>query len=231
MHNPSTADSSSNMHGKITWQGFAKGAKHILLVSQTIRDGWQLRGSLDEDCGGYLARRIDSLVRAASFSATGEVPSPSASAISSMNDEDEEEDPSRLNLLIPVPEDLNDRTQLVFKEFHVIYNVAHEVPTVFFKVMTEGGSSLPIEYLWKEFICKQNLDPSYMDRLRTLTQQEHPFLGDPWYYLHPCNTSNLMGQIPATLDDENHKDKRYLVGWMSTVLPLLGCPVSHLYVV
>jgi len=34
-----------------------------------------------------------------------------------------------------------------------------------------GGSSLPIEYLWKEFTCKQNLDPSCMDQLRTLTQQ------------------------------------------------------------
>jgi len=39
-------DSSGNMHGKITWEGFAKGAKHILVVSPTISDGWQLRGSL-----------------------------------------------------------------------------------------------------------------------------------------------------------------------------------------
>ncbi len=47
-----------------------------------------------------------------------------------------------MDLLIPaVPDessDSNDRTQLVFKEFHIIYNVAHEVPTVFFRVMTEG---------------------------------------------------------------------------------------------
>ena len=38
---------------------------------------------------------------------------------------------------------------------------------------TTDGTSEPLDYLWSEFTRKQNMEPSSMDPLRTLTQQVH----------------------------------------------------------
>lgn len=74
------------------------------------------------------------------------------------------------------------------------------------------------------------------------TVQEHPLLGAPWYYLHPCFTPALMqlllGRTEANLlvhmdwHDESNVEgpgREYLLSWMSAVLPLFGLdiPLVH----
>merc|ERR1712071_75268 len=106
---------------------------------------------------------------------------------------------------------------------------AHGVPMLFVKAWQRDGSFLPVDYLWKDFTSQLlRGDVGTLNQLRTLTQQEHPFLGEPWYFLHPCQTAHLMSDIGLR---DTTPPEEYMASWMSTLLPLFSCDVANEYAV
>jgi len=95
-------------------------------------------------------------------------------------------------------------------------------------ILHTDGRILGVDCFWKDFAALQRTEDDAFPRLETLTQQEHPFLGQPWYYLHPCRTAELM--TSAGLADAGAPE-RYMTAWMSTVLPLFSCPVANDYAI
>eukprot|EP01018_Ginkgo_biloba_P007621 Gb_19977 [translate_table: standard] len=79
-----------------------------------------------------------------------------------------------------------------FYTFHVVYNNSYKVPMLLFRGRCIDGQPLEWEDIEKDF-------PSYSRQLHKdsrwtfLTQEEHPYLNQPWYSLHPCGTSKWMG--------------------------------------
>ncbi len=71
---------------------------------------------------------------------------------------------------------------------------------------TEGGASFPL-----------------------ISQGDHPVLGTPSWYLHPCNTASTMQVL---MDDfigdawEEHEDSRGLFRWLSTWFMIIGSAVT-----
>lgn len=116
-----------------------------------------------------------------------------------------------------------------FREFHVLYGQAYAVPVLYVRAVRQNGSYLGFESLWKDFTQNSSADAESFKRVETLTQQEHPILGEPWYFLHPCSTATLMRNFTTSPLEKQHE--RYLVTWMSTTLSLFSCPLSHLYAV
>ncbi|XP_062870368.1 ubiquitin-like-conjugating enzyme ATG10 [Trichomycterus rosablanca] len=112
-------------------------------------------------------------------------------------------------------------------EYHVLYSCSYQVPVLYFRASTLDGQLLSLEEIWN------NIHPNYKQRLllepyATLTQQEHPFLGQPFFMLHPCRTKEFMRPILEMALAENRKIN-YIVTWLSIVGPVVGLDVPCTY--
>jgi len=47
-----------------------------------------------------------------------------------------------------------------------------------------------------------------------ISQDEHPLLGIPFYFLHPCGTENLLEEVGGSAS--------YLLSWLSVAGPAVG---------
>ncbi|KAI4890439.1 hypothetical protein NFI96_010817 [Prochilodus magdalenae] len=112
-------------------------------------------------------------------------------------------------------------------EYHVLYSCSYQVPILYFRASTLDGRLLSLEEVWN------HVHPSYRKQLLqgpwdTLTQQEHPLLGQPFFMLHPCRTEEFMRPVLQMA----HAEKRrvnYIVTWLSVVGPMvrLEVPLSY----
>ncbi|XP_060752283.1 ubiquitin-like-conjugating enzyme ATG10 isoform X3 [Tachysurus vachellii] len=104
---------------------------------------------------------------------------------------------------------------------------ADEVPTLYFRASTLDGQPLSLDEVWK------NIHPNYRQRLLqgpwdTLTQQEHPLLGQPFFMLHPCHTEEFMRPILKMANTKKRK-VNYIATWLSVVGPVVGLDVPLSY--
>jgi len=62
-----------------------------------------------------------------------------------------------------------------------------------------------------------------------ISQGEHPVLGVPYYFVHPCNTAALMALlcVPRPDEDSAAADTRrnFVLNWLSWVSPLFNIPL------
>ncbi|KAJ2955195.1 hypothetical protein NQZ79_g8770 [Umbelopsis isabellina] len=104
-------------------------------------------------------------------------------------------------------------------EYHVVYSSSYQVPVLYFNAYYSNGSVLTRDEL-DQFV----INPNYREPLKSSTllqqgsvsQQEHPVLGLPFYYIHPCDTASLMTQV--NISDINC----YITSWLSFFGPLVG---------
>ena len=152
------------------------------------------------------------------------------------HDETKEEDGDLLDLAgdtSMLSEDLDDaslekRTDtFVQMEYHVIHSVSFQVPILYFNASYSNGQSLVISDVWEllspEFVLPES------DRWGMVTQQEHPYLGRPFYHIHPCHTAGAMGRAVLCSTGKEGKEEgeggaggNYLVTWLSTFGPVVG---------
>ncbi|KAG9353571.1 hypothetical protein JZ751_011690 [Albula glossodonta] len=59
-------------------------------------------------------------------------------------------------------------------------------------------------------------------------QQEHPLIGQPFFFLHPCRTADFMRPLLQVAHAENRK-LNYIVSWLSVVGPVVGLDVPLSY--
>lgn len=61
-----------------------------------------------------------------------------------------------------------------------------------------------------------------------LSQGDHPTLGTPCWYLHPCNTAEVVGEIMDAVDcrewGEAERLSRWLEAWFSVVGNIVDLP-------
>ncbi|XP_010125543.1 PREDICTED: ubiquitin-like-conjugating enzyme ATG10, partial [Chlamydotis macqueenii] len=89
------------------------------------------------------------------------------------------------------------------------------------------GRPLTLDEIWK------SVHACYQSRLLegpwdTITQQEHPLLGQPYFVLHPCRTNEFMSSI-LTGSQKQNRHPNYIILWLSTVGPVVGLnlPLSY----
>lgn len=101
--------------------------------------------------------------------------------------------------------------------YHIIYSLSYSVPVLYFNVHHENGKLLTLDEIWNKIPkCYE----SETDKWNTLTQQEHPILGMPYFMVHPCHTADFM---------KNCSTANYLISWLSIVGPLAGLQLSLEY--
>nr|XP_040027621.1 ubiquitin-like-conjugating enzyme ATG10 isoform X3 [Gasterosteus aculeatus aculeatus] len=91
----------------------------------------------------------------------------------------------------------------------------------------DEGRSLSLEAMWS------SVHPNYRLRLQssplnTISLQEHPLLGQPFFMLHPCRTEEVMRPVLQAAH-EQHRPVNYVLSWLSAVGPVVGLDVPLKY--
>ncbi|XP_077500543.1 autophagy-related 10 isoform X2 [Amblyomma americanum] len=108
--------------------------------------------------------------------------------------------------------------------YHIVYSVSYGVPVMYFNVWRQDGSLLPLSEVWS--LMPDCLQEQLRElRWTTVTQQEHPVQGVPFFQLHPCKTAQLMEQTRR----RHTKHRNYLITWLSTIAPVVGLVVPVQY--
>ena len=105
--------------------------------------------------------------------------------------------------------------QCLKSDFHVVYSDSYAVPVLYFNIGRLDGSLLALNDVWQLF---QHREHSTL--YETITQQEHPILHRPFFFLHPCHTENLFKPLA-----EQSPEKRFLL-WLSIFGQSVGLPLS-----
>ncbi|MBN3297110.1 ATG10 enzyme, partial [Amia calva] len=117
--------------------------------------------------------------------------------------------------------------ELIRYEYHVVYSSSYQTPVLYFRASSSDGRPLTLEEMWA------SVGDHYRARLLqgpwdTITQQEHPLLGQPFFVLHPCRTQEFMSPIVTAAKGEN-RSLNYIIAWLSIVGPVVGLslPLSY----
>lgn len=220
----------------------------LLQHSDTIRDGWNWEHVQSSE-DGYLRKSPLWSGRVSCISdqdQRGGGPAPGQLTISLTRQDPPESKREQQMLAAEVAFDDNDdkdndddededgvccvsegSSQVVQYEYHVLYSCSYQTPVLYFRASTLEGRSLSLEEVWN------SVHPNYRLRLQqspwdSITQQEHPLLGQPFFMLHPCRTEEFMRPVMQAAQQE-HRQVNYVVTWLSVVGPVVGLDIPLSY--
>ncbi|XP_053331208.1 ubiquitin-like-conjugating enzyme ATG10 isoform X2 [Spea bombifrons] len=179
--------------------------------SQQIGDGWEWKTVQGSD-EGYI-RKICNQMKPVSSEAIQpvETEDDEDKALANKTEEGEAIDSSAVQVV--------QDSEVIRYEYHVLYSISYQAPVLYFRASFLDGRPLTLEEVW------QSVHNCYRPRLlhgpwETITQQEHPILGQPFFVLHPCRTNEFMSSI---------RNGNYVTSWLSTVGPVVGLtlPLSY----
>ncbi|XP_034231295.1 ubiquitin-like-conjugating enzyme ATG10 isoform X2 [Thrips palmi] len=159
----------------------------------------------DQLAGAFIAKKIKQLLR-------------KQRSLPAEDETDPFEDTSCQTEDNHIAEELNGSQQECTWEYHILYSPSYATPVLFFNVFTSDGHLVPLESLWKGGTqgALQHL------RWEALSQQEHPVLRRPYYYLHPCKTAELLNLHQGSSTNP-------IVTWLSSMGPAIGLHLDIAY--
>ncbi|XXG44597.1 hypothetical protein AAC387_Pa01g4357 [Persea americana] len=108
-------------------------------------------------------------------------------------------------------------------DFHILYSASYRVPVLYFRGYRCDGQPMVLEDIENDL---PSISSKQMKEFKWafITQEEHPYLNQPWFTLHPCGTSDWMkllfdGGTPLNGDAVIQK---YLSSWLSVVGQVIG---------
>ncbi|PVU94774.1 hypothetical protein BB561_002279 [Smittium simulii] len=134
----------------------------------------------------------------------------------------------------------------IIAEYHVVYSHNWKCPVLYFVLYNQDGSSLSLDYVKniltsKNAIKSQDSTAICLDALipsndfgSIIGICDHPFLGTPYYFLHPCEThtllksvdeSQLITNIHSTKDESKETIYANLENYLLIWIGLAGPPV------
>ncbi|CAI8057825.1 Ubiquitin-like-conjugating enzyme ATG10 [Geodia barretti] len=205
--------------GLLTYEEFVRNARDLVVMSDRLGDGWELRHVRQTDGPeetAFLVKRI--CVAIAEESPVD----PETPRDVGEPENIEDEDPATLHCRGTGK--LSEKT--VQFEYHVIYSPSYQVPVLFFTATFHSGRLVPLKEIWK-FLSPFHVTRDSGMEWESVTQQEHPIFGRPFYHLHPCHTSNVMATIlTANKHERGDRDiKNYLLSWLTIFGPTIGLNV------
>lgn len=143
-----------------------------------------------------------------------------------------EEDPCVLPML-PLTFTSSETEMIVADwELHIVYDEIYNIPALWFKATRSDGVPLTREEV--ACLCGVSVGEGGGGRggeLTVLSQDDHPILGQPFFFLHPCGTPGRMARLLIArerIGEDSDDGKKaligltYLVKWFGLVAPFLG---------
>lgn len=178
-------------------------------ASDELRDGWTTQGA-GSDPGSIYLRKITNLSLDESCV--------SATCVDLEDNLLEQED---------VSESRSEATRdVVTLEYHLLYSLSYQVPVMYFNAWRTNGSLLSIEEIWA-LACTTQRVALNEARWGAISQQDHPILGTPYFFFHPCNSAQMLANVSQ--DDRANK----VIAWLSVVAPLVGLklPIEYIKII
>ncbi|XP_047493106.1 ubiquitin-like-conjugating enzyme ATG10 isoform X1 [Penaeus chinensis] len=221
----------NDVMGTISYEEFTGSCLEFLKLSQELQDGWEAKGDALQEGNFYLMKleRVEDVLQDSlpprekcSGDKDGNTKD-NIETIDIMEDNDDlwPEDPSVIhNVCLKT---------IITYEYHITYSISYSVPVLFFNAYNHSGKLLTLEDMWRR-VSPQHSKQILHQKWESLTQQEHPVLGRPFYQLHPCNTAKLMAEFSKNRKDlDTLKGLRYMISWLSTFGQVVGLklPISY----
>ncbi|XP_029687379.1 ubiquitin-like-conjugating enzyme ATG10 isoform X1 [Takifugu rubripes] len=86
------------------------------------------------------------------------------------------------------------RSLVLQYEYHIVYSYSYSTPVLYFRAFSLEGRSVSLEDMWRSVHPSLRLSLQ-KNRLSTISLQEHPLLGQPFFMLHPCRTEEFMRPV------------------------------------
>ncbi|KAJ7047448.1 hypothetical protein C8F04DRAFT_1058863 [Mycena alexandri] len=112
---------------------------------------------------------------------------------------------------------------------YIVYSSTFQVPAFYFTLHDASGAPLPLDdlvrtTLFHRFAFEGTESTTFGVSLPgsafpLLSQGDHPTLGTPCWYFHPCESAAAVTEIMAELGDERR-------GWLETWFMVLGTVVN-----
>jgi hypothetical protein len=99
--------------------------------------------------------------------------------------------------------------------YSIVFSDTWKVPVLHFTVQDSHGNPCPRD-LVLNMLPASSLQEDTWD---FISYDEHPITGTPSYFLHPCQTQDVMALMLKNGD--NHRATR-LLSWLSLILPAVG---------
>lgn len=124
-------------------------------------------------------------------------------------------------------------SEMLQLEHHVVYSTSYQVPVLYFKALYQGkkkiigfgfycvlkkeiltidGTPLSLQEVYQQIVPDM-----YHDQV-IITQTEHPLVGTPFWFIHPCDTRKLMNTIQFEYSN-------YIKTWISFNGPVVRCQI------
>ena len=91
----------------------------------------------------------------------------------------------------------------------VVWSPAYCVPVLYFRASDLSGAPVSLQQLKDDVLAQDAAEMDCTLRWGLIAAAEHPVSGEPFFFLHPCETATLLGPQLS------------LVRWMSVALQLL----------
>lgn len=217
--------------GTISYEEFTRSCFEFLKLSQELRDGWEVKGDALQEGNFYLMKleRIEDVLR--------DCPPPREKCDSDKDGNTKDnigtidimEDCEELCLEDPSAIDNTCSKTIITYEYHITYSISYSVPVLYFNAYNHSGKLLTLQEMWRR-VSPQHSEQILHQKWESLTQQEHPVLGRPFYQLHPCNTAKLMAEFSKGRKDlATVKGLTYMISWLSTFGQVVGLKIPILY--
>ncbi|KAJ2399952.1 hypothetical protein GGI23_002343 [Coemansia sp. RSA 2559] len=113
-------------------------------------------------------------------------------------------------------------------DYHIVYSSGWRVPVLYLRMyVNDQGEGARVvldaievsDAMVKDRDVKKAL--AAVEFGGALGVQDHPVLGHPYMYLHPCHTATLMKTVGASFSN-SIGEAEYLAAWLSLVGPAVG---------
>ncbi|KAF9958442.1 hypothetical protein BGZ72_000361 [Mortierella alpina] len=120
-------------------------------------------------------------------------------------------------------------TDILSVTYHIIFSPSYQVPVLYFNAYRHDGAAISLEEIYESLVPTE-----WRSSIRDaglnggISQQDHPILNLPYFYMHPCETVPLMETIALSRADESNSTsflEDYIMTWLSFTGQAIGITV------
>ncbi|KAF9916828.1 E2-like conjugating enzyme atg10 [Lobosporangium transversale] len=108
--------------------------------------------------------------------------------------------------------------------YHIIFSPSYQVPVLYFNASHPDGTSISLNEIYASLVPEEwrsNIQNAGLNG--GISQQDHPILNVPFFYMHPCETVSLMDTvIQSHNNDPNVPQSSFLENYIATWLSFTG---------
>ncbi|OCH93597.1 hypothetical protein OBBRIDRAFT_790122 [Obba rivulosa] len=123
-------------------------------------------------------------------------------------------------------------TEVLTVQQHVVRSATFQVPTFYWTMHRRDGTPLSLdEMLTTGFLRTTSLPEHDKSRFALsppdspfplLSQGDHPILGTPSWYLHPCHSAEAVAELLSEVHIDEWSEEECLLGWLELWFVVLG---------